>query len=78
MKRRTFLLATGLFAKDSPRNELAHAGNAFAVAYTAWTKEINKCKDGVYEMAEAATFEEAARSWRKLEKERRNWLKWNV
>jgi hypothetical protein len=78
MNRRAFFLATGLLAKDSPRNELAHVGNAFSAAYTAWTVEINKCKDSVYNMSEAATFEEAAKAWRKLEKERREWLKWSV
>lgn len=76
MNRRVFLAA--LFARDTPRNEVALRANEFFALVNDWVKEFNQCKGSIYRIQEAATFEAAAKQWRKIEKERRQWLKWNV
>jgi hypothetical protein len=76
VNRRVFLAS--LFARDTPRNEVAHKANRFFVLAQDWVKEFNQCKGDIYRIQEAATFEAAAKAWREFEKERRKWLKWSV
>lgn len=75
LTRRALLAFIPAMLDESPKNQLAAAGNAFNEQFAKWADAFNRVKAGALDAGENEAFQPLAQMWRKVEHLRTIWIR---